>query len=27
MVDADYEALSPDPVPGENRSPKGRTRA
>src|SRR5438034_325481 len=27
MVDADYEALSPSPVPGENPSPKGRTRA
>ena len=27
MVDADYEALLPSPVPGENPSPKGRTRA
>jgi len=27
MVDADYEAFSPNPVPSEDRSPKGRTRA
>jgi GDPmannose 4,6-dehydratase len=26
MVDADYKALSPNPVPGENRSPKGGAR-
>jgi GDPmannose 4,6-dehydratase len=26
MVDADYEALSPNPAPGENRSPKGGAR-
>jgi len=26
MVDADYKALSPDPAPGENRSPKGSAR-
>jgi GDPmannose 4,6-dehydratase len=26
MVDADYKALSPNPVPGENLSPKGGAR-
>jgi len=26
MVDADYKALSPNPVPGENRPPKGGAR-
>ena len=26
MVDADYRALSPNPVPGENRSPRGGAR-